>query len=39
MKKKTLAAVLIAVGLMMTGCGGENTPDSDTGTDKYGRKG
>lgn len=25
MKKKTLAAVLIAVGLMMTGCGGENT--------------
>ena len=28
MKKKTLAAVLIAVGLMMTGCGGENTPVS-----------
>lgn len=28
MKKKTLAAVLIAVGLMMTGCGGENTPAS-----------
>ena len=25
MKKKILAAVLIAVGLMMTGCGGENT--------------
>lgn len=25
MKKKTLAAVLIAVGLMMTGCGWENT--------------
>lgn len=28
MKKKTLEAVLIAVGLMMTGCGGENTPVS-----------
>ena len=28
MKKKTLAAVLIAVGLMMTGCGGGNTPVS-----------
>lgn len=43
MKKKTLAAVLIAVGLMMTGWRrGEYTgffPDSDTGTDKYGRKG
>ena len=28
MKKKTLAAILIAVGLMMTGCGGESTSAS-----------
>lgn len=28
MKKKTLAAVLIAVGLMMTGCGGEEQTSS-----------